>query len=966
MVSHSPRPVVLDYNVVLTMSLLVALLISQGSASFSDLCQASDVSSTEKLKTSVFFHSRPKGGKRAGTISRIPEVDDMAECVLACCTLEQCDVILFVNGTCYTIKCNVSYPFGCTPDEDPRLSSTMVVVREPAYFLQEPKKSLPTPSLAMAEKLTSPISHQNTEPAKTCEYGIEECAQNEECILESTRSRQGYCRCLKNYQRSAQGVCQLTPSATPSVSAPAGPEASGHEDSGKTTAKSETPAVTKLTVSAGENKVLQLPENSLTLSAFVLPKAQTGEEYHYEWSPLSMPEGAEEATIQEGKNTDTLKLSKLIAGLYRLKVTVTGENKFGDAYVNVTVLAPKRTNSPPVAIIKPSSQVVKTENSFVLDGSDSQDDDKVVSYHWEEVSGPLQEHNINSDSSMLRLQNLAPGFYVLQVQLTVTDTDGATNSTSANVTVIKETDYPPKADAGSDVVINLPQNSVVLCGNASTDDKGIAAYEWFKSTDSLTGDMTGVRTPCLQLNNLERGDYAFTLKVTDTGGNTNTATVHVFVKQETNRPPEARTAGEITVLLPTESFVLDGRNSTDDKGTLTYKWTQEGGATPLTLSSSDQAVAIVTGDIKVGEYQFLLTVTDREGQSSSQKLKVTVKMNENHPPVARAGGDREVMLPVSLVTLDGSASSDDHGIASYAWQRDVHSLGAGDVINGSDHQAVLQLMNLVAGSYIFTLTITDTQGLTSSDMVHLLVKNGEEYKDLVEMVLDTDIHHFSQDNKLNMVNQLELLLHQSSARTDTSVHIHSLQGDFTTGNLRLIFFVRQKDGHTLNSRTILSYDIILLDTLLCQNNCSGHGHCDQRTKLCLCEAFWMSNFIKASMWQHGSNCEWSILYVVIVSFVVMVAIITGVWGVICCCLSKRCRIKTKKRHRYSLLRDEDQEERDDLELMQKGKIQNSSVMVSESDFSSEEETLFVSGKPQNGHLKPLNGMSKHLRPKPKA
>lgn len=37
-------------------------------------------------------------------------------------------------------------------------------------------------------------------------------------------------------------------------------------------------------------------------------------------------------------------------------------------------------------------------------------------------------------------------------------------------------------------------------------------------------------------------------------------------------------------------------------------------------------------------------------------------------------------------------------------------------------------------------------------------------------------------------------------------------------------------------------------------------------------------------------------------------------------LMNRCRIKTKKRHRYSLLRDEDQEERDDLELMQKGKV----------------------------------------------
>ena len=35
-------------------------------------------------------------------------------------------------------------------------------------------------------------------------------------------------------------------------------------------------SVTKLTVSAGESKVLQLPEKSVTLSAFVLPKAEDG------------------------------------------------------------------------------------------------------------------------------------------------------------------------------------------------------------------------------------------------------------------------------------------------------------------------------------------------------------------------------------------------------------------------------------------------------------------------------------------------------------------------------------------------------------------------------------------------------------------------------------------------------------------------------------------------------------------
>ena len=71
----------------------------------------------------------------------------------------------------------------------------------------------------------------------------------------------------------------------------------------------------------------------------------------------------------------------------------------------------------------------------------------------------------------------------------MTDSDGATNSTFADVTVIKEVDYPPKANAGSNVIISLPQNSVTLYGNSSTDDKGIASYEWNKHEDILTADM---------------------------------------------------------------------------------------------------------------------------------------------------------------------------------------------------------------------------------------------------------------------------------------------------------------------------------------------------------------------------------------------------------------------------------------------------------------------------------------------
>ena len=52
-----------------------------------------------------------------------------------------------------------------------------------------------------------------------------------------------------------------------------------------------------------------------------------------------------------------------------------------------------------------------------------------------------------------------------------------------------EKDYPPRADAGSDQVIFLPQNSLNLYGNKSSDDKGDIEYEWI-ADGKLTAGMT--------------------------------------------------------------------------------------------------------------------------------------------------------------------------------------------------------------------------------------------------------------------------------------------------------------------------------------------------------------------------------------------------------------------------------------------------------------------------------------------
>lgn len=51
-----------------------------------------------------------------------------------------------------------------------------------------------------------------------------------------------------------------------------------------------------------------------------------------------------------------------------------------------------------------------------------------------------------------------------------------------------------------------------------------------------------------------------------------------------------------------------------------------------------------------------------------------------------------------------------------------------DVLNNSDHQAVLFLGNLVEGKYSFKLTVTDSKGQTSSDSGTVEVKPGKQTK----------------------------------------------------------------------------------------------------------------------------------------------------------------------------------------------------------------------------------------------
>ena len=55
-------------------------------------------------------------------------------------------------------------------------------------------------------------------------------------------------------------------------------------------------------------------------------------------------------------------------------------------------------------------------------------------------------------------------------RLTATDVDGASNYTTANITILPSVDNPPIANAGSAKKLVWPHNHVILYGNGSFDD----------------------------------------------------------------------------------------------------------------------------------------------------------------------------------------------------------------------------------------------------------------------------------------------------------------------------------------------------------------------------------------------------------------------------------------------------------------------------------------------------------------
>ncbi len=102
-------------------------------------------------------------------------------------------------------------------------------------------------------------------------------------------------------------------------------------------------------------------------------------------------------------------------------------------------------------------------------------------------------------------------------------------------------------------------------------------------------------------------------------------------------------------------------------------------------------------------------------------LKQTKGTSEtvNQPPVANAGNDITITLPVSSVTLSGSGTDTDGSIVAYNWAK---TAGPNQLTITNTNAAQTTVTNLAEGTYTFELTVTDNRGATAKDNMQVIVK----------------------------------------------------------------------------------------------------------------------------------------------------------------------------------------------------------------------------------------------------
>lgn len=385
------------------------------------------------------------------------------------------------------------------------------------------------------------------------------------------------------------------------------------------------------------------------------------------------------------------------------------------------------SNQIPVALISaPSGVIVRT--AVTLDGSGSKDPDgQAVTYRWELTTKPAGSAATLSDAAASKPVITPDLVGAYTVRLVVNDGKADSSPVTFTVTATR-INNAPTAKAGDDITA-VNGTEVVLNGTGSGDPDGdLISYRWTLATKPAgsTAVLGGADTPRPFFTPDVSGSYVLSL-VTSDGALSSPMSYVTVSSGAANVAPTAVASGPTSVVLVGTRVTLDASASVDPNGDLlryTWRWISKPLGSLALLGFETTARPEFVPD-QAGDYVVALVVSD--GRTNSAERNVTVRAARTAAPMVNAGSTQSVLVG-STINLDGSGAVTGAGglsnatLLSYLWtvvSRPEGSSPTRNILNASAIKA--QFSPDAAGTYVFRLTVTDSQGNASSDIVTVRV-----------------------------------------------------------------------------------------------------------------------------------------------------------------------------------------------------------------------------------------------------
>ncbi|PSR53653.1 hypothetical protein AHMF7605_09010 [Adhaeribacter arboris] len=340
----------------------------------------------------------------------------------------------------------------------------------------------------------------------------------------------------------------------------------------------------------------------------------------------------------------------------------------------------------------------------------------------------------------------------------------------------------PLAFAGENSTIYLPTSSTTLNGSGSDADGSVNSYLWVQNSGPNTATFSSKTIAKPTVSSLVAGTYVFSLTVKDndnaasnpaqvtvTVTNSNSQQVVSYTLMNADTDTEIQTIENGAILnltsFPTKNLNIRVNTNPEIVGSVVMVL---GGRGSLTKTETAAPYAVF-GDVKgdygpwipaVGDYTLKTTPYTQAGGGGSAGTALSINfqvINQstgNQKPIASAGSNFTISLPTTSTTLNGSGSDADGSIESYLW---VQSTGPTTAIFSSKTVAKPTISNLVAGTYVFSLTVKDNNNASSNPAQVTITVNNSDSPDqqilsftLLNADADTDIQTINNGATLNL------------------------------------------------------------------------------------------------------------------------------------------------------------------------------------------------------------------------